>query len=181
MKVDYYRELEKVLEIVRSHPRGCTIKEVSEEIGINRNAVAKYLDVLQVAGQVEMRRVGPAKVYFPSRSVPISRLFDFSEDFLVIIDEGLLTVEVNMPFLRYVNIMNKEEIVGKPVTELPLIGSFPEVMENIKRVLKDHRVIEDKLVYNKEDESQPEGFLAKFIPTTFNDGKKGVALMIRKL
>ncbi len=181
MKIDYHRELEKVLEIIRKHPKGCTIREISEELGINRNAVAKYLDVLHVAGQVEMRRIGPAKVYFPSKSVPISMLFDFSEEFIVIVDEGFVTIEANMPFLRYINVTDKREVIGKPITELPIVGSFPRMMENIRKALEYHQILEDKFVYDKNDGSKPEKFRAKFIPTTFNNGEKGVALLIKKL
>ncbi|HEC87136.1 MAG TPA: winged helix-turn-helix transcriptional regulator, partial [Thermoplasmatales archaeon] len=46
MKIEYHKELEKILEIVKKNPKGSTIKEISEKIGVNRNAVAKYLDVL---------------------------------------------------------------------------------------------------------------------------------------
>lgn len=181
MKVDYHEELEKVLEIVKRHPKGCTIREVSEELGINRNAVAKYLDVLQVAGQVEMRRVGPAKVYFPSKSVPISVLFDFSDEFIIIVDEKLVTVEANRPFLRYIDVSDKKEIIGKPVTELPMFNSFPKMTENIKKALEEYQILEERFTFGGDGGIKPEEFIAKFIPTTFNNGEKGVALLIKKL
>ena len=41
-----------------------TIREVSSAIKLNRNAVAKYLEVMLMLKQVEMRRVGRAKLYY---------------------------------------------------------------------------------------------------------------------
>ncbi len=181
MEIDYYEELERVLEIVRRHPKGCTIKEVSREIGINRNAVAKYLDVLQVAGQVEMKRIGPAKVYFPSKSVPISVLFDFSDEFIIIVDEKLIAIEANRPFLKYIEASDKDEIIGKPVTELPVVNSLPQMTENIKKALEEYQILEERFVYDKNDGTKSEEFIARFVPTTFNNGEKGVALLIKKL
>jgi len=179
MKIDYHKELEKVLAIVRKHPEGRTIKEISREIGINRNAVAKYLDILRVAGHVEMKRIGPAKVYYPSKFVPISMLFDFSEELIVIVDENLVTVEVNSPLLRHIDVTSKEEVIGKPISKLPIVGSFPKMVENIRYVFGKHHVLEDEIIRNDGD-SDPEKYRVKFVPTTLNNGKRGVALLIRK-
>ena len=70
MEIKYQKELEKIKKIVNKNPRGTTIKEISQKIGINRNVVAKYLDVLQITGGVEVEEFGRSKVYFPSKSIP---------------------------------------------------------------------------------------------------------------
>ena len=59
----YKDELSRIKKILKANPRGLTITEISHKIDINRNSVAKYLDVLVTSGHVEKRQVGPAKVY----------------------------------------------------------------------------------------------------------------------
>ena len=76
----YHPELSHIKELLRSHPRGMTIIDISQKIGINRNSVAKYLDVLLISGQVEMHAVGTAKLYFLSKRVPISAMLSLSSD-----------------------------------------------------------------------------------------------------
>ena len=101
MKINYQKELEKIKKIIKNNPRGVTIKEISEKIGVNRNAVGKYLDVLQMEGKVDVKKFGRSHVYFPAQSVPISTMFDYSNDFMVVVRKDLTTVEINNPFIKY--------------------------------------------------------------------------------
>ena len=43
-----------------------TIKELSNEVKINRHSVAKYLEIMLDSGLVELKPVGIAKIYFAS-------------------------------------------------------------------------------------------------------------------
>ena len=113
MKMIYQKELEKIKKIIKGKPRGTTVKEISEKINVNRNVVAKYLDVLQMAGEVDVEKYGRSKVYFPSKSVPISTIFDFSNDFIIVVRKDMTTVEINTPFIKYLGLMKKDKIVGK--------------------------------------------------------------------
>jgi len=101
MKLAYQKELDKIKKIVKERPRGCTIKEISQKIGINRNVVAKYLDLLQIEGAIDMEKFGRSKVYFPSQSVPISAMFDFSSEFIVVVNNDLHIVEINTPLIIF--------------------------------------------------------------------------------
>ena len=181
MKIDYHKELEKILEIIKKNPKGSTIKEISKKIGVNRNAVAKYLDVLHVAGQVEVKKFGPAKVYFPSKSVPISTLFEFSDDFIIIVGEDMATVEINTPFLEYLELLNKNKVIGKPVKMLPFAKAYPKMTDNIREAMEKQEILEDSIEYRRNNTSKPEHFKVKFIPTTFNDGGSGVVVMLKRI
>jgi predicted transcriptional regulator len=39
--------------LLQPHPKGLTITEISSRLKMNRNSVAKYLEVLLISGQVE--------------------------------------------------------------------------------------------------------------------------------
>ncbi len=53
---------ERILEKIKKHPEGLTILSISQETGINRVTVSKYVLVLSAEGQVSMRNVGTAKL-----------------------------------------------------------------------------------------------------------------------
>ncbi|HUU74810.1 MAG TPA: helix-turn-helix domain-containing protein [Methanoregulaceae archaeon] len=54
--------LSRVRELLCSHPKGLTISEISTELGINRNSLAKYLNMLTISGQLEMQSYGASRV-----------------------------------------------------------------------------------------------------------------------
>ncbi|NLO78671.1 MAG: PAS domain S-box protein [Methanomicrobiales archaeon] len=69
-----WNEKEHIREFLRKSPTGMTITEISETLGMHRNTTAKYLDMLVVTGEIDLKRMGPAKAYFPARRMPISAL-----------------------------------------------------------------------------------------------------------
>ena len=79
---------------------------------MNRNLVAKYLDILLISGQVEMQVIGAAKVYFLSHRVPISSLLEFSSDMVIILDSALTIMQVNEPLLVQINEREKHWLGG---------------------------------------------------------------------
>jgi predicted transcriptional regulator len=66
MPVFDQKRVEKLKQILKWHPRGITISDLAVKMEMNRNLVAKYLDILLISGQVEMQEIGAAKVYFLS-------------------------------------------------------------------------------------------------------------------
>ena len=180
MKISYQKELEKIKKIIKNNPRGITIKEIAKKIGVNRNAVGKYLDVLQIEGEVEVKIFGRSHVYFPAQSIPISTMFDYSNDFMVVVRNDLTTVEINTPFIKYLKLGNKEKTIGKHVKSLPFAKEYPKMTENILKALEKQQILEDDIKYKGKINSKTYHFRAKFIPTTLNDGEQGVTIIISK-
>ena len=92
----------RIIELLKANPRGMTITDISDRIKINRNSVARYMDILTVSGQVEMRQLGPAKVFYLSQRVPISAFLNFSSDHILVLDNDLKTIQVNENLLKLV-------------------------------------------------------------------------------
>ena len=113
---DYQKALAHVKEILRANPRGMTVTDISREININRNSVAKYLDVLLISGQVDMKRMGPAKAYFLSDRVPISAMLNFSSDCIMVLNSHLEMVQVNDIFLDLINV-ERDDVVGRKLSD----------------------------------------------------------------
>ena len=71
-------DFESLFATLQTHPEGISIQEVAEMMGIHRNTAAKYLEVLQSRGEVDVRRVGVSKLFIPGKRIPftcVSRLY----------------------------------------------------------------------------------------------------------
>lgn len=54
----------KILEFLADHPRGATISEISDQVGLSRQTASKYLEVLRAEDKLEQREVGRAKLHY---------------------------------------------------------------------------------------------------------------------
>ena len=171
-------QLTKIIKALKDNTKGMTVTEISKEINLNRNSVAKYLEVLLISGHVEMRTFGPAKVFFVSQRVPMSALIDFSSDYIIILDRDLKTVKANLNFLK---IIEKEltDIVGQNLESLSIpVFNKAQMQSNIKTALNGKRVTKEiELLINKTQHS----FNLKIIPTTFEDGLPGVTMILEDI
>jgi len=69
----YSTELLQIRELLRQAPHGMSVTEIARTLKKNMHSVGRYLDILHVSGQVEMRTYGKAKVIrspHGSRSIP---------------------------------------------------------------------------------------------------------------
>ncbi|MDD1718601.1 MAG: PAS domain S-box protein [Methanoregulaceae archaeon] len=166
-------EIGKIKEILKSEPRGLSIRQITDQLNINRNLVAKYLDMLLVSGQVEMRTIGVAKMYYLSQRVPISALMDFSSDFIAVLDEGLHVLQINDNFLAFSGTA-REEVAGKTIEAgaIPLLSS-DEAAAGIRDALQGKETSID-IGWRNGDLA----FHAKFIPAVFEDGRRGVTAIL---
>ena len=90
----YEQVLDNIKKILIGHPRGLSILELSEKLSLNRNSVAKYLDVMTISGNVEKKNVGPAKIYFFVQRLPLSSFLEITTEGIVILNENLEIISV---------------------------------------------------------------------------------------
>ncbi|MEM3507348.1 MAG: winged helix-turn-helix domain-containing protein [Candidatus Bathyarchaeia archaeon] len=53
----------KLIELLEKDP-GQTVKQLAEQLDVNRTFLAGYLKALENQGYVKSKKIGPAKVYF---------------------------------------------------------------------------------------------------------------------
>lgn len=174
----YKDETDKIKNILKVNPRGLSVTDISKEIGINRNTVAKYLEILRISGHIEMESIGTAKVYFLSQRIPISTLLDFSSDYIIVVDRDFKVVQVNDKFSELAK-LQKKELIGKKIEDIlhPMISN-KTLMEKISDALVGKELVEmlDIIVNNELC------FLkTKMIPSTFDDGGNGVTLIMENI
>ena len=171
-------QLSAITKVLKANPRGMTVTQISKEIDLNRNSVAKYLEVLLISGHVEMRSYGPAKVFFLSQRVPISAMLDFSSDYLLILDRDLRIIRTNDNFLKLVN-LERENLIGQKIEHTPIsVFSTPEMTSNLKAALNGKQITQE-LDYSSGEAEYC--FNVKIIPTTFEDGLPGVTVILENI
>ena len=172
----YQQEISIIKQILKENPKGMTVTDVSRKIKINRNSVAKYLDIMRISGHVEMITFGPAKVFFPSRRVPIINMLDYTSDYILVFDKNLEINTINNSFLEFLK-LKREEIIGQNVnnTILKIFNDNIEISLAINKALEGKGLTKDiDFIRNGENIY----FRIRVIPITFEDGAHGVTLII---
>ncbi len=171
-------KVDKIKQYIRWHPRGMTISDLSSKMRMNRNLVAKYLDVLLISGQVEMQVIGAAKVYFLSHRVPISAMLEFSSDYVIVLDTEQRVIQVNEPVLKLLN-EKREALIGKKIGEInnPFFSCLPTPEPVKNGQIADEKITEISSVLN----GKTLHFRVKLVPTAFEDGAQGVTFIIENI
>jgi PAS domain S-box-containing protein len=165
----------RIKQNLRWHPRGMTISDLSSSMKMNRNLVAKYLDMLLVSGQVEMQLIGAAKVYYISRRVPVSAMLEFASDLVIMVDDEQRIHSVNeqVPLLLD---EQRDALIGKRIDEItnPFIHSLPFI-GNEGNQATDRESVTD---FSFDIRGEERHFRIKKVPTAFEDGTHGITLII---
>ncbi|MFW9807463.1 MAG: PAS domain-containing protein [Candidatus Thorarchaeota archaeon] len=169
---------DRIREELRKNPKGLTITDISTRIDTNRNSTARYLDVLQITGHVEMRKVGPAKLYFLSHRVPLDAMLNLSEDGILTYDSELRIIRVNDAFCR-INSIDAETLLGNKLDQhiLPWLSK------------KEHMVLLMEAAGGKQisfdtttiDEEEVKYLRIKLVPTIFDDGSTGATILLEDI
>ncbi|MCK9591554.1 MAG: PAS domain S-box protein [Methanoregula sp.] len=175
MTVFDQEKVDRLKQILKWHPRGITISDLATKIEMNRNLIAKYLDILLVSGQVEMQIIGAAKVYFLSHRVPISSMLEFSSDLVIILDSALTIIQVNEPLLVQIH-ETKEALVGRNIKDLdhPFLNAIP-VTTPLKGTDSTHHQLGEFVCLF---DGKKHYYKAKQLQTAFEDGSQGITLII---
>ena len=177
-------KIARIKNLLKFKPKGLSISDISHSLKMNRNSVAKYLDLLLVSGQVEMRSYGTAKIYFLSHRVPLSAMLSFSSDLVIIVDSDFRIIQVNDNFLTAFT-LTREALIGIPLPDVPLpfIKALP-LNETIKES-PDKKEISLNIRYDKPstDNSAPVEmfYRVKLIPTVFEEGARGITVILENV
>ncbi len=174
---------ERILQTLEAHPRGMTLLELSADLEISRNTMAKYMELLSSHGNVELRRVGPAKVWTISHALSLEHIWEHSSTTAIaLLDAHSRVWKANEAF---------EEFVGAklpPGTPLAkhlwfwkyalndgpsLAGRCRHALEGRDMILSEQRVPE------RDDGGTL--LLDIQVRTTLIEGARGVVLLIEDL
>ncbi|KAF5087537.1 MAG: PAS domain S-box protein [Methanoculleus horonobensis] len=168
----------RILRALRFRPKGMTITEVAKQLGVTRNSVSKHLEILQIAGKVDVRHIGNAKLYSLAQRVPISAFLCFTKNLILILDADQRIVQVNDQCLKHLR-QSKDDLIGRTIREAALpVVSTPEALAVIEG-LEREQVIAD--IRYQRDEGEEFFYQMQAIPTTFEDGETGATLVLEEI
>lgn len=164
----------KIKNLLRFHRNGLTITDIAKKLRLNRNSTAKYLEILQISGDVDLDTYGPAKVYTLSRRVPISAMLRFSADIIILVDREMRVIDANENALASLNLA-REDLVGRVISEInsPLITSLaiPDAFDEIQRGGEQLR----EFSVARQDEFRH--YRVRLIPTVYDNRGEGVTVI----
>jgi PAS domain S-box-containing protein len=174
----YEKELALVKKALRENPKGMTVSDISREIRINRNSVAKYLDVLLISGRVEMRSIGPAKVFSLSHRIPLSALLNFSSDYILVLDKELKIVQANDKLVDFIK-TERGDLIGhdikdcksSPLNAHDMLSKIKGALEGKEFSMEKGFRLNGKVLYLR----------VKLVPTTFDDGEPGITMIMEDI
>jgi len=165
----------RIIDLLRDEPRGLSTSEISRRLGMNRNSVAKYLNMLVVSGRLEMQEVAVAKVYYLSHRVPISAMLDFSSDIILVLDSAGRVVQANDNLLSFTG-LGRDEVAGRDIGSLDIPLLAPLLESGLVREALGGKEETDEITFEKDGKNLY--FTVKSVPTVFDDGEAGVTVIM---
>lgn len=168
-------EVTRIKKLLRHQPKGLTISEIARRLSLNRNVVGKYLEILLVSGDVEMRQFGPAKVYSLSQRVPIAAMLSFHDDFVLVLDERGTIIQINDPFAVFLE-RERESVLGVTLenSDLPMVSDH-EVVAATKGITPAREFMR---IARGGEQGGDRYFRLRVIPTVFEGGQEGSTIIL---
>jgi PAS domain S-box-containing protein len=164
--------------VLREQPLGMNIKEIAAAVGMSRNSAAKYLDVLAATGQLEVRQIGNAKLFYLSRRVPAKNLLQLTREMIVILDEYLRIVQASDSFTTFIG-FSREQVLGSRLSRLavPVLSEKEEASLSVLLTGGPAWTKEIRLVKN----GNPVFLSGRFVPVVFDGGNPGITVMFENI
>ncbi|MBT8507602.1 hypothetical protein AZH53_04105 [Methanomicrobiaceae archaeon CYW5] len=167
--------LTRILDLLKENPRGMSVTQISDTVGMNRITVGHYLEILRTSGEVDMETFGQSKVYFLSHRVPISALMNHSSDYVLVLDNSLKIVYVNRNVIALLH-RKKEDILNKNIRDiLHRLDTGADLRQIIDQALGGEEVVEEIRIVKDSEEYF---FRMKVVPTVFQDGSPGITIIL---
>ena len=174
MMQDYQHELSQIKELLKKKPEGMSVTDLSKALGKNKNTVGRYLDILLISGQVDMRTYGMAKVFSLSQRVPLSALISYSNELIMVLDAESRIIQINDHFLKLLH-LSRDATIGQNLAYL----TPPDVdMHELLETLSEHSPAKDHTLTFRVRDKGERIFKQKSIPAVFEDGGKGRTIIL---
>ncbi|MDD1724368.1 MAG: PAS domain S-box protein [Methanospirillum sp.] len=169
-----YEEIQRIKELLQKNPQGLSITEISRELHLHRTTTSKYLDTLQMKGDVNLRIMGTSKIYQLSQRIPAAVIRQFHNGAYILISSRLTIRELSDEIEELFDI--KEDIIGRSISDKSLeylmSGDMPEKCKDA--VFGSPSSAEITINSRKK----PRHLSIRIIPAVFDDGRAGCSLLI---
>lgn len=171
---EFQEDINRIRELLAANKEGMSITDLSIQLNINRNTVAKYMEILQIQGVADGRKRGTSKVFYLTERIPALSLKKACSRPYVIVDMDGMVSDANHEFCTLTGITadqlvrQSSEMVplslpdGTPLGKLIRIGLKGSEQRARAQVRKGDRIVPVTMV---------------MIPVVFQDGRPGVSVI----
>jgi PAS domain S-box-containing protein len=168
-----FDEIHRIRELLAENSRGMSITEISHALKIHRTTVAKYLDSMQMKGDVDLRVVSTAKMYHLSTRMPSSALAIWTHEPYLIITCRMIISHAGNGLAERLGI--RGDPVGKSINDPLVTGILDTAM--IARIKQAIQGTPDTATLTLFHEGSNRWFEISVIPVVCPDGRPGSALV----
>ncbi|WP_319642876.1 PAS domain S-box protein [Methanovulcanius yangii] len=163
-----------VREIVAGNPKGLSITEIADALHIHRNTAARYLDILMLRGDVDIKQSGAAKNYYPARRIPVAALLAYVDEPAVIVSRRMEVAQTNQRALDLFG-CGVDALYGISLEELPhSIFRDDGVLERVRLSIQG---TPGSLRLRARVRGEKRALHLRFPPVVFDNGKEGCAIV----
>jgi PAS domain S-box-containing protein len=170
--------ISRIKVLLKVHPKGLTITDISSRLKMNRNSAAKYLEILQISGVVECQTYGTARVYSLSHRLPISALVSIASDLVVTLDDTYRILYVNDALCRVFS-LKKNDVAGNHILEIFKTGIEPDTLPAVfSDVLANQDIVHEVQISRNDGDLF---FKIKSMRTVYDDGSRGITIIMEDI
>ncbi|UUX92679.1 PAS domain S-box protein [Methanoplanus endosymbiosus] len=170
-----FKDLQQIKEIIDNCEDGICINEISNRINLHRNTVSKYLSILHLKGNVDIKKSGSSKKYYPSKRISETTVKNFFCNPYIIVNSNLKIRYANEAFYK-ISGFNQKQIIDYDLDsiQMPLFND-------------PHLKIQYKKTINGEMSTKHIGatingreyyLFIRLIPTIFEERAKGFTIVL---
>jgi PAS domain S-box-containing protein len=172
---EYEKEISRIRALLGSHPEGLSITDIAGLLQLNRNSIAKYMDILQIQGSVDGRKRGTSKVYYLSERLPVSSIRKVCTRPFLVINQDFLIADVSAGFLQLAQIAS-DQVLQQSCEMLPV--KFIDEFSPKKALTAALRGAEQRIRGHILQGAKALPVSLLLVPVVFENGKPGICLIV---
>jgi len=171
---EFRDDILRIRELLAANKEGMSITDLSARLNINRNTVAKYMEILQIQGAADGRKRGTSKVFYLTERIPALSLKKVCSRPYYVADMDGVILDLNYEFCALTG-LTADQLLRQSAETVPLhLPDGTPLASVIKTVLKgsEQRV---RAQVRQGDRIVPVTLV--MVPVVFQDGRPGVSVM----
>ncbi len=167
----------EIKDLLKKTPGGLSVTDIARALNKNKNTIGRYMDILLVSGQVNVRSFGMAKVFTYSPRVPFSSLLSYGNDLIMVLDRESRIIEVNNNFLQILR-LSRNETIGQNIS----FFNPPEVdLHELVEAIGEPGREKGRIITFRDKQGDERIFNPKILSIVLEDGNSGTTIILEDI
>jgi len=171
---EFQEDIQRIRELLATNREGMSITDISSRLDINRNTVAKYMEILQIQGAVDGRKRGTSKVFYLTERIPALSLKKVCSRPYFVVDMDGMVSDANHEFCALAG-MTADLLVRQSSEMVPLNLPDGTALSHLIRTALKGSEQRARAQVRQGDRIVPVTLV--MIPVVFQDGRPGVSVI----